>query len=118
MEQTNPAVQQQTLISPALLEEIETNPKAIATLSKKMLLVQVDAVHRRMRDPNTPVGQRLQFIDIRAKLGDAYPKAAAVAVAPGAGFSVNIIMAPNEPKKIPTKAVEIIENEPATATAE
>ena len=109
MDNTNPAVRKQTLISPALLEEVEHNPKVIKKISAKLLLVQIDATHQRMRDPNTPLGLRLQFIDHLAKLSDAYPKANLPAVAvPGAGFSVNIIMGPNEPRKIIPPTIEVL----------
>ena len=92
MDQNSPAVLQQTNIPPALLEAVETDPRLLGAIARKMLAVQMDALHKRLRDPNTPIGQRQAFADFLAKVGDAYPKANAMVTAPGSGFSVNIIM--------------------------
>ena len=101
----NPAVAKLTAIPPALLEEIDRNPKVMQPIYAKMLAVNMNYVHHRaMTDPNITMGQRLQIIDTLAKLGDAYPKANVPQLAAqGAGFSVNIIM--NNDTKAVTRAV-------------
>jgi hypothetical protein len=95
----NPAVTSLTNIPPAMLEDLIENPQAMNPTYRIMLASAVDATYRRIQDPSTPVGQRIQFIDQLAKLADAYPKAGiqANANAGGPALSVQIIF--NKPEK-------------------
>lgn len=93
MDTSNPAVSSQIKVSPADLQEVIENKNYLPTQAKKMLLVQIAAIHDRLRDPNVGVGPRQAFADFLAKLADAYPKASVQGVAGnGVGFSVNIVL--------------------------
>lgn len=107
MDPQNPAVLQHTSVPPSLLEEVEKDPKVLTRIGRKMLLIQMDAIHRKLSDPNIGLGQRQAFAEFLAKLSDAYPKAS-TAVAPGSGFSVNIIMGDSKPSSV-RPVVEVID---------
>lgn len=92
MDQSNPAVEQQMHLSPAILAMLDEDKTILPTTARKMLFVQMSELHKRFKDVNAPIGQRQAFADFLAKIADAYPKTNAPAVAPGSGFSVNIIM--------------------------
>lgn len=63
-----------------------------------MLLVEID----KLRQYDLTVPQRLQFTELLAKLGDAYPKAGVQQQGHGTGFSVHIVMsAPTDTKPAP-----------------
>lgn len=111
MDAHNPAVAAQTALSPADLARVAENPKMLTDTARKMLLINMSAMHARMRDPNTPVGQRQSWMDFLAKLGDVYPKASAQVV-PGAGFSVNIVLGNNQSTQTKfTANIDAVESE-------
>ena len=92
MNEENPAVQQRMAVPPAMLEEVERDPKVLTNLARKMLLIQMDAIHNKLRDPAIPMGQRLSWADSLAKIGDVYPKASVQGTGSGSNFSVNILL--------------------------
>jgi len=100
-----------------MLEQVEKDPKLLSAVARKMLLVQMDAIHRKLRDPNAPLGQRQAFAEFLAKVGDAYPKAATAQQA-GPGFSVNIVFGGDKQLSAPVQvqAVEVV-NELPSATS-
>ena len=82
-----------------------------------MLLTQMDAIHRKLSDPNMPLGLRLQAADFFAKISGAYPSASVPTTAAGEKFSVNIIMgAPAQILTPSAKPVITIDAEPSVAT--
>jgi hypothetical protein len=113
MDSANPAVTQRTAITPAMLEEVEKDAAPISAMARKMLLVQIDALHYKFRDLDAPIGQRQAFAEFLAKVGDAMPKASNTPLLAGSGFSVNIIMSQPPPAQSapakPTAAVEIVD---------
>ena len=108
MDPQNPAVLQHTSVPPSLLEEVEKDPKVLTRIGRKMLLIQMDAIHRKLSDTTIGLGQRQAFAEFLAKISDAYPKAS-TAVAPGSGFSVNIIMGDSKPSSSPVPVVEVVD---------
>lgn len=106
MNEQNPAVAQQLAVPPAMLEAVEKDPRVLSGVARKMLLVQMDAIHRRLRDPNAPIGQRQAFADFLAKVGDAVPKASSQG-AVAAGVSINVVFGDNAAAA--AKTVEIVQ---------
>jgi hypothetical protein len=113
MDQDNPAVQRQTSIPPALLEQLDVNAKAMTPTYLKMVAVQANHLHFLLKNPNIPLGQRMQAIDLLAKLGGVYASASAPVQgnASGPALSVQIVFS-NEPPK--TYTAKVVEAEDAT----
>ena len=91
MDYDNPAVSKQVSVSPALLEAVADDPKYLTSLARKMLLMALSRQHKKLMEPDAPVGQRQAHIEMLAKLGDAVPKAAAASTVP---FSITFVGAP------------------------
>lgn len=92
MDLDNPAVAALVTMPPALLEELAQNPKARKDHFTKLMLVQTDVFHMRLKDPNIPLTQRLAFMEFLAKVADVLPKpqaANASAAAPVAVLNIN-----------------------------
>lgn len=116
MKQDNPAVTRQLQTPPAMLEEVEKDPKAMSGWARKLLLVQINQMHLDVRTKDIPLSQRLQFAELLAKLGDAVPRASVPAAA-GSGFSVNIVFGDNTRKKVDLEpVVEVVDAAPQPLT--
>lgn len=74
MDLDNPAVAALVTMPPALLEEFAQNPKARKDHFTKLMLVQTDVYHMKLKDPNIPLSQRLAFMEFLAKVADVLPK--------------------------------------------
>jgi len=88
-ENDNPAVARQFTVSPALLEEVGSDPAILTRVSRKMLLIQLSRQHKKLLESDAPAGVRQAFIEQLAKIGDALPKTN-VNANTGTGFSVSI----------------------------
>ena len=113
MDRNNPAVGQLTRISPALAAAISENPSNLQPWARSLLVDYIDELDEfiALNPDKVTFNQRLQFVEMLAKLGDAFPKTAAVNPTGNApGFSVQIVFAPN-PKSPPTPTALVIENE-------
>lgn len=118
MDANNPAVAQQTALSPADLERIAKDPTVLTETSRKMLAVQMMTMHRRMADPTVPIGQRQSWMDFLAKLGDAMPKQAANGIGvSGPGFSVQIVLTQPTANSTPAQPADVIEADPVAPAA-
>ena len=118
MDLQNPAVTRHTTLTPADIEAVATDPSLIEIKSRQMLLVQLRYTHDQMGSPNTPLTQRMKFVEILAGLSGANAKANAPAAQAVEKFSVNIIIDPASATKpvnaaasditIDTEAVEVV----------
>lgn len=104
MDDQNPAVAAQTRIPPAMLEAVAKDPRQLTELSRKLLLVRIDKIHRLLNKPEAPASAQMQFAEFLAKVGDVIPKASAGGNA-GPGFYVNFIV--KKPEELPK--VEVVE---------
>lgn len=112
MDLDNPAVLAQTGLSPAMLEDIAKDPKALTGPMRKLLFVTIDNIHMLMKDPKVPMTQRLAYAELLAKLGDAIPKQAALGAGAGAGpgFSVEIVFnSPRPGASFPAPKAEVVD---------
>lgn len=57
----NPAVSVHTRIPPAIVEAIADDPKIMEPIARAMAAVNLDNLFAQMRNPNAPVGQRMDF---------------------------------------------------------
>ena len=105
MDQENPAVLALANVPPAVLKALDEDPTLLTKYSRRFHMIGMSYMHQRMRDPNIPIGQRLAWLDHLAKTGGA--GANEKASAPGAGFSVNIIMN-QTPTQAPTAKAEVV----------
>lgn len=112
MQQSNPAVLRQTSVTPLLLEAVAEDPTILQELAVKMTMVQIDAVHRMLDNPNISLNQRLSTIETLSKIGQigAYGKTQAVQGNGSPSFSVNIVMGPNDKKQSITVDTKLVED--------
>lgn len=81
-----------------MLEAVAKDPRQLSELSRKLLLVRIDRIHRLLNKPEAPASQQMQFAEFLAKVGDVMPKASAGGNA-GPGFYVNFIV--KKPQDLP-----------------
>lgn len=95
-----------------MLEAVAKDPRQLTELSRKLLLMRIDRIHRTLNRPETPASLQLQFAEFLAKVGDVMPKASAAGGTGGPGFYVNFIV--KKPQDLPK--VEVVQQvEPAPA---
>lgn len=87
-----------------MLEAVAKDPRQLSELSRKLLLVRIDKIHRLLNKPDAPASAQMQFAEFLAKVGDVMPKAAAGGSA-GPGFYVNFIV--KKPQDLPK--VEVVQ---------
>lgn len=94
MDRSNPAVSKHTSIPPATLERIVSDPLGLAPWARALLVQHIDEMDTRLaNDPDSvPIGQKMEFMNFLAKLGDAMPKPQQQVGGPGAGFGVTIVL--------------------------
>lgn len=112
MEYDNPAITNQLLVPPVLLEAAAKDPGVIHEVSRKHLLIALAQVNRRMKDPNVPVGQLLSYVETLSKISGAAASAAAAAGASVTDntpkFAVNIIFS-NKDKPTSAQATNVVD---------
>ena len=117
MDEQNPAVGKQVQIPPAFLEEVGQDPRALEAWCRKLYLVGVDKVHRAMRDPNIPLGQRMAWLDHLAKYGGLGQQRQQATTGQGSGFSVQIVLNNPAESAKPAPAVIDVQATPVQAQA-
>ena len=114
MDRDNAAVSQHTKITPAMLQKLAADPAQFGPWVRAILADHIDEFDTliQTRPELITTGQRMEFMQFLAKLGDAFPKALAGAALPGSGFSISInLPAPGQAPQ-PLQLVQEVKAEP------
>lgn len=97
MHPQNPAVTQQTRLSPAQVQEIVDDPVQMQFIARAMGAVNLDALYKHVvSSPDATFAQRMQFQELVNKMGRLLPEPDKQAQ--GSGFSLKIVLGGGQPE--------------------
>lgn len=95
--QPEDALNRPTEIPPKLVEDVMDNPELLRPVARSMAVVNLHNLFVKMKNPATPVKERLEFQTLLNKMAGLEAKEA---VASGAGVIINITRAKDDRESI------------------
>jgi hypothetical protein len=89
MDLSNPAVAQQTILTPKDIADIRDNPELMELVARGMGAVNLDNLFRQMQHPDVPIPHKIEFQKMLNKMGRLEPKETAAAAGGGFVFNIN-----------------------------
>jgi hypothetical protein len=99
MDMNNPAVAQQTILTPKDIADIRDNPELMELVARGMGAVNLDNLFRQMQHPDVPLPHKIEFQKMLNKMGRLEPSGADVQGA-GPQVIINITRAKDNSREV------------------